>query len=242
MPPLSLPPLPSFRQAALLLDVDGTLLDFAPTPETVAVPADLPDTLRRLKALLGGAVGVISGRPVEQVDLLFGDAPHAVAGEHGGAVRHAPGAALERVPLPSVPEDWVFEAERTARMHPGARMERKARGFVLHYRAVPEAGAEFGEALRRLMADNSIFELLAGNMAWEVRPRGADKGGAVAMLMRRAPFAGRLPVFVGDDVTDLDGISMAQKMGGAGLLVADAFGGPSGVRAWLQATAMSGGW
>ncbi|MDQ2802037.1 MAG: trehalose-phosphatase, partial [Pseudomonadota bacterium] len=157
-------------------------------------------------------------------------------------VRHAPGAALERSALPAAPEAWLTAAERLAAAHPGAGVERKARGFVLHYREVPSAGADVGEGLRQLMADDPAFQLLAGNLAWEIRPQGADKGRAVAALMQRAPFAGRLPVFIGDDVTDHDGIAMAQAMGGAGLLVADAFGDPAGVRAWLMATAEAGGW
>src|SRR5580658_8113203 len=84
------PPLPPIAQAALLLDLDGTLLDIAPTPEAVVVPPGLIACLRSLRAVLGGALAVISGRPVEQIDALLPDAVHAIAGEHGGAIRHAP--------------------------------------------------------------------------------------------------------------------------------------------------------
>ncbi len=240
MPALS--KLPPFAQSALLLDIDGTLLDFAPTPETVVVPDTLLADLRTLKPALGGALGVISGRAIGPVDALLGDAPQAVAGEHGGAIRHTPGAAVERPELPAPPEAWIGAAERAAAAHPGARVERKARGFVLHYRGAPTAGPEFGTLLRGLLATSPGFELLDGNMAWEVRPRGADKGKAVAALMARPPFTGRLPVFIGDDVTDHDAIRAADAMGGAGLLVAEVFGDAAGVRAWLSGVAAQGGW
>lgn len=243
MPAIASPPgLPPFSRAALLLDVDGTLIDFAPTPESVVVPPGMLASLHRIRPALGGALGVISGRVIAQVDRLLGEAPHAVAGEHGGAIRHAPGAPVERPALPAPPEAWVETAEQEAAAHPGARVERKARGFVLHYRGAPAAGPGFGAKLRGLVARSPEFELLDGNMAWEVRPRGADKGGAVAALMARAPFAGRLPVFIGDDVTDHDGIRMARAMGGAGLLVADVFADPAGVRAWLEQVAKQEGW
>ncbi len=234
--------LPPFKRTALLLDIDGTLLDFAPRPETVIVPPTLRATLGRLRAALGGALGVISGRAIEQIDHLLGEAPYAVAGEHGGAIRHAPGAAMERPDLPLVADAWVEAARQEARAHPGARVETKPHGLVLHYRGAPHAGPGFGAMLRRLLARSPRFELLDGNMAWEVRPRGVDKGTAVAALMARPPFAGRLPVFVGDDVTDHDAIRAARAMGGAGLLVADAFGGPAEVRAWLDQIAEQGGW
>lgn len=234
--------LPAFARTALLLDIDGTLLDFAPTPESVVVPPTLLVSLERLKPALGGALGVISGRAIEQIDRLLGDAPQAVAGEHGGAIRHAPGAATERPDLPRIPNGWMEAARKEVRAHPGARVETKPHGFVLHYRGAPHSGPEFGTMLRRLIAGSPGFELLDGNMAWEVRPRGVDKGTAVAALMTRAPFAGRLPVFIGDDVTDHDAIRQARAMGGAGLLVADAFGGPAEVRAWLDRIAAQGGW
>jgi trehalose 6-phosphate phosphatase len=242
MQSLTIPPLPTFGHAALLLDVDGTLLDFAPTPEAVVVPPGLTAALSRLKSLLGGALGVISGRPVEQVEALLGDAVQAVAGEHGGAIRRAPGAALERLPLASAPSAWIDEGARLAAAHPGARLERKQRGFVVHYRAAPAAGPALHAALLDLVARDPSFALLAANMAWEVRPRGADKGLALTMLMQSDPFAGRVPVFIGDDVTDHDAIRAAQAMEGAGLLVANTFGEPAHVRAWLKRVAEHGGW
>lgn len=237
-----MPPLPHLDRAALLLDLDGTLLDIAPTPDAVVVPPGLLAALHALRVRLGGALAVISGRPIEAIDRLLDAAPHAVAGEHGGAVRHAPGEAIERPELPAPPGAWLAAAERLAAAHPGVLLERKAKGFGLHFRAVPSAGPALREALSGLLADCRAFQLLSAHMLWEVRPAGVDKGGAVRALMRRAPFSGRLPVFIGDDVTDEDAIAAAEAMGGVGLRVAEAFGDAACVRAWLAATASAGRW
>jgi trehalose 6-phosphate phosphatase len=236
---LSLPP---FQRAALLLDLDGTLLDIAPRPDAVVVPLDLPDALRTIRRLVGDALAIVTGRPVETVDALLGDAVFAVAGEHGGAIRHAPDQAVERPALPSPPNEWLVEAERLVAAHPDALLEHKARGFALHYRAAPTAGEPMRAALLRMLAGSSEFELLPAHMLWEVRPSGIDKGKAVLGLMDRVPFRDRLPVFVGDDVTDEDAIAAAMAMGGVGLRVQDAFGDAAGVRRWLRRVAADGGW
>jgi len=239
---VSLDRLPPFSVAALLLDLDGTLLDLAPRPDAVVVPPGLPDTLRVLRDRLDGALAIITGRPIETVDALLGDAPYAVAGEHGGAVRHAPGEALHRPPLPAPPAAWLDAAERLAAAHPGVLLERKARGFALHFRAAPDAGPVLRDALTAMLSGSAAFDLLPAHMLWEVRPCGVDKGKALRTLMERAPFAGRKPVFIGDDVTDEDAISAARALGGAGFQVEPAFGTPSGVRAWLHGAAMAGDW
>jgi trehalose 6-phosphate phosphatase len=226
----------------LLLDLDGTLLDIAPRPDAVVVPPGLTEVLRRVRRLLADALGVITGRPIETVVSLLGDVPYAIAGEHGGAIRQAPNDEMIRPPLPSPPPEWIAEAEKLAATHPGVLFEPKARGFSLHYRAVPECGVTLRDALRRMLADSTEFELLPAHMLWEVRPRGVDKGKAVTRMMESPPFLGRLPVFIGDDVTDEDGIAVASSMGGAGLRVQDAFGDAAGVRAWLAEVAEKGDW
>ena len=232
--------LPPPARAALLLDLDGTLLDIAPTPDSVVVPPALLDALRGLTIRLDGALAVISGRPVAQVDELLRAIPTAVAGEHGGATRYAPGAALERVPLPSAPAAWLAAAERIAAANPGVLLERKERGFVLHYRAVPTLGPALHAALAEIVGASEAFTLMQARKAWEIKPRGADKGTAVAALMAHAPFAGRLPIFIGDDVTDEDGMQVARAMGGAGLRVGAAFKDPAAVRTWLAEAALGG--
>ncbi len=143
--------LPPFRQAALFLDMDGTLIDIAPTPDAVVVEAALPGTLASLRDQMGGALAIVTGRPVETVDRLFGDAPGAVAGEHGGAFRFTPGAPLERPDLPTPPQDWLAAAERLVAAFPGTLLERKARGFALHFRLAPEAEPAFRAGLTEML-------------------------------------------------------------------------------------------
>lgn len=225
---------------ALLLDLDGTLIDFAATPDAVVVPAGLAEALVGLRARLGGALAIITGRPVGQIDALLPGVAFAVAGEHGGAIRHAPGEAIARGDHAAVPADWLAEAEAVLARLPGTLMERKAHGVALHFRRAPAAGAALRGLAEGLLARLPGHALLAGNMVWEVRPRGIDKGGALRAIMGRAPFLGRVPVFVGDDVTDEDAIAAARAMGGIGLLVADSFGAPQGVRDWLAREAARG--
>ena len=230
--------MPPLARAALLLDLDGTLLDIAPTPGEVVVAPGLTADLAVLRLLCGDALAVVTGRPIAQVDALLGDVPFAVAGEHGTAIRHAPGLPPELIELPPMPPGWRNTAEALAAAHPGALLEEKSHGLVLHYRAVPEAGAALREGLESLLAAQpGSHMLMAAKMAWELRPVGADKGTAVRALMRHTPFAGRIPVFVGDDVTDEDGMRAARGLGGIGLRVPEMFGdGPvcgTGLRVWL---------
>jgi trehalose 6-phosphate phosphatase len=235
-------PLPALAQTALFLDMDGTLIDLAPTPDSVIVPPGLPGTIANLRNRLGGALAIVTGRPIDAVDTLLPGAAGAIAGEHGAALRRTPAGAIERPNLPIPPDAWYEKAERLACDFPGAIMERKAHGLGLHFRLAPEAGDTFRSALTDMIADAPAFHLMPAHMLWEIRPTGADKGGAVSALMAMAPFAGRLPVFIGDDVTDEDGMRAARELGGAGYRVDKVFGDPSGVRDWLRRSAEEGAW
>ena len=239
--------LPGPGECSLMLDLDGTLLDIAPTPAEVRVAPGLAEALLALREALGGALAVVTGRPIEQVDALLPGVPYAVAGEHGGAIRHGPGGEVRRAVLPDPPVEWVMAAARVVEAYPGALLEQKQRGFVLHYRANPAAGPPLREAAERIIAPlQHSFQLMPALMAWEVRPRGADKGSAVLALASEPPFIGRRPVFIGDDVTDEDGMAAARTLGGAGLRVDEWFGTAEGVRAWVRASAAAlasgGGW
>jgi trehalose 6-phosphate phosphatase len=226
--------LPAPSQAALFLDLDGTLLDIAPAPDQVTVPPNLLSNLLAVRRLVGSALAVVSGRPIAQLDALLPGVPYAVAGEHGGAIRYAPGQAPVRPALPTAPAHWRAEAERLAASMPGVMVEEKHHGFVLHYRAAPAAGTPLRLALEALLASSADhFALLPALMAWEVRPIGADKGTAVESLMRSPPFASRTPIFIGDDITDEDGMRASVARGGLGLRVDEAFGSPQAVRDWL---------
>lgn len=235
------PLLPPPGRAAFLLDLDGTLVDIAPTPGEVVVAPGLAEALARLRDRVGGALAVVTGRPVAEIEALLPGIAHAVAGEHGSAIRHGPGQDVRHASLPDLPSTWREAAETIAAAHPGAHVEPKRHGFVLHYRAAPQHHASLRTALELLLApEANRFQMLGAKMAWEIRPAGIDKGGAVRSLMAHPPFAGRLPVFVGDDVTDEDGIAAAQAMGGIGLRVPEAFGEPSDVRAWISRLAEEG--
>ena len=235
-------PLAPLAGSALLLDLDGTLLDLAPTPGSVVVPGALLRVLQRLKDRLGGAMAIISGRPIAQIDALLPGLPFAVAGEHGGAFRHSPRSAVVRPDLPAVPPAWSTAAQGAVAVHPGTWLEVKARGLVFHYRAAPHAGPDLHRAALSIVAAGSGFEVMPAAMAWEVRPRGADKGTALNTIMGHFPFMGRTPLFIGDDVTDWDAIRAAGALGGTGLLVGTAFGTPAAVRGWLAAAVRGGEW
>lgn len=226
--------IPPLSQTAFLLDFDGTLVDIAPTPEAVVVPPDLRETLSRLRAACGDALAIISGRPIDQIDQFLGDVPFAVAGEHGVAIRHRPGGPIERAVLPSMPQRWLVQASDLLATLPGTRLEHKQGGFVLHYRAAPEKAEILRQTAERWVRESDgAFTLQPAKMAWEIRPTGVDKGYAVSLLMETAPFAGRKPVFVGDDVTDEDGMAAVHRMGGAFFRIPADFPTPAVFRAWL---------
>ena len=231
MAPIELPPLSC---CAFLLDLDGTLIDIAPTPAQVVVEPDLPADLLRLRTICGDALAIVTGRPIAQIDFLLPNIPFAIAGEHGAVIRHRPGAPLERAEHPGMPSHWLPAASSIVSHHPGAMLESKSHGLVLHYRAAPQAGQALHDALLPLLHETpGAYVLMPAKMAWEIRPAGTDKATAIRSLMQRAPFQGRIPIFVGDDVTDLDGIAEARAQGGIGLFVPDNFGSPAGVRTWI---------
>ena len=221
------------ERTALLLDFDGTLVDIAPTPASVRVPEGLREDLAAIASRLSGAVALVSGRPIAELDSLLSPLRLAAAGEHGATLRASPSEAPRRVPLPTIPAAWRSMAERWANDTQGVLVEHKPAGFVLHYRLAPEAGAALHASLLALLGDHPEFDLTPASAAWEVRPRGIDKGGAVRALMARPPFMGRQPIYVGDDTTDEDGIAAAQALGGEGLRVPECFGDAAGVRTWL---------
>lgn len=220
---------------ALFLDFDGTLVDIADRPDLVSVPPDLPDTLRNLAGKLSGAVAIVSGRALGVIDSFLTPYADATGAEHGAVIRK-PDGSLDETATPDIPPGWLGLLDAAAARSPGLVIERKPRSVVLHYRLAPEKRAEartLAYALPDL--DERGFAVLAGHMAFEVKPRSVSKRRPVEVLMESPPFRGRRPVFIGDDVTDEDGIAMATALGGFGLRVADDFGGsPSNVRAWLH--------
>ncbi|GBQ87694.1 trehalose-phosphatase [Gluconobacter albidus] len=229
-------------RAALLLDFDGTLVDIAPTPEAVRVPDGLTADLQRLRDMLDGALAIITGRPIAQIDHFLPGIPYAVAGEHGVAVRPAPDQEVRQRVLPLVPADWTAKSEELAVRYPGASIEHKKAGMVLHYRRVPEAESAFRELTSVWPVESHGFHLQDAQMAIELRPLGIDKGKALEELMAEPPFRGRLPLFAGDDVTDRDGVRAARQMGGEGWLIPDDFPDAATFRRWLHDLSEGRGW
>lgn len=229
------PELPA--HAALLLDFDGTLVEIARRPDAIRVPPDLAPMLGRLSARFSGAVAIVSGRPLGELDRYL---PIAIAkvGEHGAAMRPRPGGPVHRASLPPVPARWRLAATRMAANRRGMIAEQKPHGVVLHYRLWPSAAGEAEMLLASLVAERSDeFRLQPAHMAWEIVPVAVSKGHAVERLMQQPPFRGRAPVFIGDDATDEDAIAAATAMGGTGFRVKDAFATPRGVRSWLATLA-----
>lgn len=218
---------------ALFLDFDGTLVDIAQAPDAVLVPPDLPVDLRRVRDLLGGALAIVSGRPLSALDKYLGAAGLVFVGEHG-AIRRNPGdrPSLETSMWPS---EWNVALDLFAAENPSLVVERKLSGVTLHYRLAPEQ-AEFARGFgERLTAAHPAYAIFPAKMAWEIRHRDIGKAGAVKSLMALPPFAGRIPVFIGDDLADEAAITAVSRMGGHGLHTARAFGNrPVRVREWLK--------
>lgn len=231
-------PLPSSRWA-LFLDLDGTLIDLTPHPELVVVPPGLVALLREIERSLGGALAIVSGRALPQVEALLAPWRPAAAGEHGAFCRLPSGAVVSPDP-PRVPDSWRNVLGKLPVSTPGVIVEQKSSAITVHYRLAPAREAELHAQMQGLVATRPDEFLLApAHMAWEIRPRGIHKGTAVRRLMREEPLAGRVPVFVGDDVTDEDGMRVAEALGGYGVHVRRCFPeGAAGVRAWLSGVAM----
>ena len=231
---------------ALFLDIDGTLLDLARTPDHVTVPHDLLKTLERLSAELSGAFAFVSGRSLESIDRLFSPFRPAAIGAHGGEIRSVDGT-VAREPALSDAVRQVFSG--LARNIPGLLLEDKRCALALHYRLAPEARPVLTAAMEKhaRLFETEKVHILHGKAVIEVRPLGVDKGTAVAALARQMPFAGRAILFGGDDATDLDVFRILPALGGHGFSVGQRFPGadhvfdsPRAVRQWLTSTAETG--
>ena len=205
---------------ALFLDFDGCIVDIAPTPEAVDVPDCLPSLLVALREALGGAVAIVSGRPIEQIDGFLGTAVPAVAGLHGLERRTADGGIV-RPPLPR-DDLHVLRAllEEFAAERPGVLVEDKKYTLALHYRLAPSLRDACKDVLNAaLKATMPSLQVIEGKFVFEIRPREPNKGTAIEAFMGEVPFLGRTPVFCGDDITDEDGFEVVNARGGVSIRV-----------------------
>ncbi|MBS0279210.1 MAG: trehalose-phosphatase [Proteobacteria bacterium] len=220
---------------ALFLDIDGTLLEIAPTPEQVQIPATLVATLAQASAWLSGALAIVSGRPFSQIDKMLAPLRLPGGAGHGASLRLPDGRIETASTALAVPSAWRTLLHQAVKQWPGVVVEDKPHCIAVHYRGAPDRKKQIEEIVAGLVArDEEAFEVLPAKKAFEIRHRTLTKAMVVRSLMANPPFRGRVPVFVGDDVTDHDGFRAAKEKGGIALDVGIAFGGrPAAVRAWL---------
>jgi len=200
---------------AYFFDVDGTLVDIAETPEGVCVAPGLQRLIESLYGSTDGAVALISGRSIADIDRLFPGVRLPVAGQHGIERRDFSGRIHRRASAPAQLDRVRNRMAEAVARHPGLLLEDKGLSLALHYRRAPRLGS-FVHRLLRLLAAQAGPEycLQSGKFVVEIRPVGGDKGAAILAFMRDPNFRGRTPVFVGDDITDEDGFEVVNRLGG----------------------------
>ncbi len=217
------------RTIALLLDVDGTMVDIAPRPDEVHVPDDLCRALARLLERTDGALALVSGRPIRDIDGLFSPLILPVVGGHGAEMRVRDEKAFSSVePLP---EPLRAALARAQDFDPGIVIEDKGYSVGLHYRNAPQAAERLRAHIAAVRAEfaDEMTEVLPGKALFEVKRPGVDKGNGVRQLLKNSPFAGRKPVFIGDDVTDAAVFAILPELGGIGFSVSRHFDGTVGI-------------
>lgn len=226
---------------ALLLDFDGTLVPIGATPDAICVSDDLQSLMALAIERLEGRVAVISGRSLEQLDALWdkGLWPVTVAASHGLEMRH--NGRLLSPPPAQIFAQLARATDARFGAHKGVVIELKSFGLGLHYRLAPSQRDALRAWADECAAEHDLV-VQPGDMVYELRLRGADKGDAVRAIMQRAPFAGSLPVYIGDDLTDVPAMNAARALGGRGITVGPRIAGaangmladPAEVHGWLR--------
>jgi len=232
---------------ALFLDFDGTLVDIAPRPEAVEVPAHVLGHLQLLHDSLQGALAIVTGRTLVDVDHFLAPVRLALACEHGAQIRVSGIGAVESAPAPLLPVERLLHAlNPLTASHPELLVERKKTGVALHFRQAPHLEDLCRHAAADAMRDMPGAEMLQGKYVLEIKAGGTSKGRAIDFLMRQPPFVGRVPLFMGDDVTDETGFAAVQAQGGLGVKVGEGatvaqvrMSTPAEVRAWLRTAALA---
>ncbi|UGA43463.1 trehalose-phosphatase [Bradyrhizobium quebecense] len=234
--------IPPLDRTAVLLDIDGTLLDFAPTPREVWVPPELATTLKQLHDRTNGALALVSGRSLNDIDLIFAPEQFPAVGGHGAEMRLQPDSEAVAAHAPPLDKELKRRLAAIAKLSPGILLEDKGYSLALHYRLAPQAERAIYEAVSLIRAElpNAPIEVLPGKSVCEIKHSGFTKATGVRELMTHEPFKGRRPFFIGDDVTDetvfaiMPGFNgLAFSVGRRATGVAGHFDGPSDVREFL---------
>jgi trehalose 6-phosphate phosphatase len=229
-------------QSAILLDIDGTLLDLAPTPREVWVPPSLSKTLGRLLIRTSGALALVSGRSLNDIDLIFAPEQFPAVGGHGAEMRISTDSEAVATHAPPMDKELKRRLAAIAKLSPGILLEDKGYSLALHYRLAPHAEKAIYAAVSLIRADlpNAPIEVLPGKCVCEIKHSGFNKATGVLELMTHEPFKGRRPIFIGDDVTDEAVFGIMPDLGGLAFSVgrrakgvADHFDEPRDVREWL---------
>lgn len=212
------PPFPDMRWA-WFFDLDGTLVEIASRPSGIVVQTDLLRIVEKLRTLSGGAVSLVTGRAIDDVDNLPFEGLH-IAGQHGLEIRSPAGVTVEQIRPRGDVEIIKQKLEEAAALHPGLIVEYKGLSIALHYRLAPHLAA-FSHRLVRSLGRKyaSGWVIQTGKMVVELKPSGPDKGVAIRNLMELEPFRGRKPVFIGDDATDEAGFKAVNALGGYSIKV-----------------------
>lgn len=222
---------------ALFLDFDGTLVEIASRPQDVLIPGRLGDTLAALHRQLGGALALVSGRRLLDLDGFLAPLQLPSAAEHGAQRRGAAGR-ISSAPATDL-RQALQAAQELVAQYPALVLEQKSLALSLHYRHAPELEALCLQVMRTALAGNPGLALMQGKCVIDLRPAGVSKGTAIAAFMAEPPFAGRVPVFAGDDVTDEDGFEQVLRMGGHAIKVGP---GPSLARLRCDSVAALAAW
>jgi trehalose 6-phosphate phosphatase len=234
---------PHLGRTAILLDIDGTLLDFAPTPREVWVPPDLLHALNLLREKTSGALALVSGRSLNDIDLIFAPEEFSAVGGHGAEMRLVTGGDAPAMLAPRLDSELKRRLAAIARLSPGILLEDKGYSLALHYRLAPYAEPAIREAIALIQSDlpDAPIEVLPGKCVFEVKHSAVSKASGVRELMKRVPFRGRRPLFIGDDVTDETVFAIMPEFDGTAFSVgkrvrsvAGHFDAPSDVREFLS--------
>jgi trehalose 6-phosphate phosphatase len=238
------------HKTAILLDIDGTLLDLAPTPHDVRVPSTLRRTLERLQQCTGGALALVSGRSLADIDLIFKPLKLSAVGGHGAEIRNSANGSTDRSGAMPLDDELKQRFTNIARLDPEIIIEDKDYSIAIHYRLAPDKKRAIEDAINAVIADlpPGWVEVLPGKAVVEIKKLGFNKGTAIRELMSHPPFAGRRPVFVGDDTTDETAFAVMPEFDGLAVSVGRMVAGvgkrfetPSDVRRWLERIAKSNG-